>query len=1332
MSTSQRSIEVPAPVQRKLQEVQRRETFLRFLSGATSALSAFLAVMLAAMLIDWMFTLFSTSLRVTLTAVAVGAGALLLLSWGVRPLLERFRLKEVARNVDQAIPQLEERWSTVTELSDTDDPPEIRGADAMIRQVTREAEDLEREVTPHAVTRTEHVLKSLYVLGGIAAVLLLVMFYDWQQTSVLLQRFWRPTANISITDVTAVSGDVTVGEGEPLHLEALVENRAHDVALLFVRDSRGGIGEPLKLYPSNKGDGSFEHEWAAVDESFDYRFRSGDGQTPWHSVTVVERPRIAAIDFRITPPEYSKLPTVEEQGLPRKVRALEQSRLEVSFQSSIPLKRFDLQLGKDRQVSLTADEEGRYHYSTALTEPLMLSPLLTSDHDLTNERPPKCNIVVYRDKAPSIKISSPNDEIAVRPDDKVAIEFSAKDDFGIRKAELVVYDGYGADAKELKVIEVPIPETGANEEITGETELDLKEFDVKHGSELSYAMRVYDTKDTMTDTHAAEQHEPAPQAQQADAQSAESGRSADSADQQDSQVAQAESASGAQQDSNQSTDQPPGSNQANSQPQDSDPTEANPPNKDAAAAQANAQNQQSEQQPAANQPNQQSTQKQQAKPSSSSSGGNQQSPPAKQDEQNQRRSGELAGAPKPPDKMTRRALDVGQPCMCKPMRLTIDEWAGSFAGQAREKLQLEIDPFLKRLIAELTAAEKTVSPLVAGNADAAWSDDDEAAKRQTDNHLVRGEEVIVKLREKSADTPYAFIGLQLIDIGQTHVGPARDHLGKVTAEAEDRSRNLERTRHHIRRAVEMVEQLNRRYELVKLNEKLDEKMVHVKKMHQLFIEGTFALLKSKRPNLNPKSRKFLEFEVDEEYLKKLQELLDKKRNIQAELAKILAEDPRLLRRYMARAQLQADSLRDQLTLLALEQRSLSDEVAAWEKAGGEDRRKLAEAHLKARQVAAAAKIVEESAKMLDNYVTWTPLDLEVAEGKLGEMREAATKIATTARQFAGAVADDQSQQAAKSAKELHRLLTEFEQRLPEVMDDHPEHDLLAVHVTNRLAEVSKLITRSSGWVYQAEKISDGKFHLAAEVEQHRIAVETAKLGVKIQNLDSWLAGMNFEVQEAGRALLATMAEELIPDLMSAQMALKENQLKRTVELQAHGVESFAKAEEQMDLLMDLIIKDLDSRPVNTKLTGDPQLADPSLDDLLRALEREALAMEGLGIPGRPNNLQIEKDWLKPSNNPGGGGSGQAGGAMAQSQAARRQLERTQKKLRRANRALKQEGKRSENQQARRDRIRWNTLASQLEDKLRQGRGHTPPEQYRRAIERYFEVITEDEGASREE
>lgn len=1295
MSTATRSVEVPAPVRDKLDQVRRRDTRLQFLAGTIAALAAFLLVMMGAMLFDWFFTLFDTSTRVVLTIGAVITGVLLLAAWGLRPLLTRYRMADVARDVDAAVPDLEERWSTVTELADSSDPPEKRGAAAMIEQVTHEARSLETLVTPEAVATTEGVRRNLYLFGGVSAALILAVLIDWQQTSVLLRRFWQPTANISLTQVESITGDAVVAEGEQLNLKAKVENGTEDSALLFVRDSNSRDQQPITLFPVLGEGEEYDYKLASVKESFEYRIRSGDGQTPWHQITVAKRPKLSAVEFRISPPKYSKQPVIDEKGLPRRVRALEGSRLQVAFRANVELDQLLLKLGNETERQLRPTKEGRYEFQTTLTEMLILSPILTSRDGLTNERPPVCRITVYRDRAPTVKIAAPNDEIAVRPDDEVTVEFIAKDDFGIKKAELVVFSGHGDDARELESIEIPLGDQQGAEKIQGETKLDLKKLDLKQGTELSYAVRVFDTKNATASTELGESDSPS--------RSPEGSPAPDQLQKQQRATASANSKPG--------------------EPNDAqlDKSKADELKKLARHFEQSPQSEADENQ-----------QDQQASANNNSSPNSQAGFPGKK--QNTKKSnGEMAGAPKPDDDMTRRAVDVGQCTTCKPMRLTIDEWAGSFAGQAREKLQLEIDPILKELDRALAAAEETVTPLVK-SVEQSWSKTDREETERTDRHLAVSEEVIVQLRGKTAGTPYAFMGLQLVEIGHSHVEPARKNIKSAAAEdAARRPENLKEGLHHIRRARELLAKLTWQYELVKVNEKLAEEMVRVKKMHQVFIEGTFALLKSQKPTLNPKSRKFIEYDIDEEFRKKLTELLEKKRDIQAQLAKALGKDPRLLNRFMARTRLQADSLRDQLTILARRHEKLSTEVAAWKEADGDERKRLATGHIRARQLQTAAEISSATALLLDNYLTWTPLDLDPSQGELGKLHEAGTALATTARDFTDAVVGEEKG-ALQHVEMLHRQLKEFAARLPDVMQDHPEHDRLAVHVANRLTETNKLITQTSGWIYQSQNLADGNFHITAEVEQHRIATDTAELTRKLENLKSWLAGMPKEIQDSGEILFLTLNEELIPDLESAQTTLQQNQLKRTVEFQSDAMKSFAKAEEQCDDLMDRIIKELDSKPVDTKLRWTGPVETKSLDDFLAMLEDEAKAVEGLGIPCcRPSNLIIEKDWMMPGSNPGssGSGGGQLAAALAQGQTATKQAGRMQRAMLRKIRDITKRGDETLEKTGanRREDIRWNTLASQLKDQIRQGRGHIPPEQYRRAIERYFELIAAEPEAS---
>ena len=205
---------------------------------------------------------------------------------------------------------------------------------------------------------------------------------------------------------------------------------------------------------------------------------------------------------------------------------------------------------------------------------------------------------------------------------------------------------------------------------------------------------------------------------------------------------------------------------------------------------------------------------------------------------------------------------------------------------------------------------------------------------ETRNRLWQADSAVTELKAKTKDTPYAFIGLQLHDIRETHVSPAREALGAVTLEAPTIKEDvgyLEQGSFEIKRAREKLAELTRSYASVKRDYKLADAMQRLKKMHQIFLEDTQAMLGSSKPILNPQERKVAE--VDDEFVEKLRKLLEEKKKIMAELAKILADDPRMLRRFLALQKLEGTTLRDQMTVLAQRQQFLAESVAKWNVAG---------------------------------------------------------------------------------------------------------------------------------------------------------------------------------------------------------------------------------------------------------------------------------------------------------------------------------------------------------------------------------------------------------------
>ena len=144
--------------------------------------------------------------------------------------------------------------------------------------------------------------------------------------------------------------------------------------------------------------------------------------------------------------------------------------------------------GRARRPTPTAGIAG----IRTLKDNFSLAPLLSESHGLTNRQAPRCDFTVYVDKPPAVKVLTPDDQMAVRPDDSVDISFAAQDDVGIGSAELVVYgtDEATGETKPLATIPIPLDDQQGERSVQGKVQLDLSKFKVIDGSELSYEIRV--------------------------------------------------------------------------------------------------------------------------------------------------------------------------------------------------------------------------------------------------------------------------------------------------------------------------------------------------------------------------------------------------------------------------------------------------------------------------------------------------------------------------------------------------------------------------------------------------------------------------------------------------------------------------------------------------------------------------------------------------------------------------------------------------------------------------------------------------------------------------
>src|SRR5262245_11267027 len=118
MRSKTRPSELPAELARKLRAIRRRRLAVTVFAGLILSLAAFLCAMLASMMIDLAAGWFDVRARYASTLFALGLAAAAFVVWCLRPLARRRTIISTARDLEQSLPQLEERWSTVTELSE--------------------------------------------------------------------------------------------------------------------------------------------------------------------------------------------------------------------------------------------------------------------------------------------------------------------------------------------------------------------------------------------------------------------------------------------------------------------------------------------------------------------------------------------------------------------------------------------------------------------------------------------------------------------------------------------------------------------------------------------------------------------------------------------------------------------------------------------------------------------------------------------------------------------------------------------------------------------------------------------------------------------------------------------------------------------------------------------------------------------------------------------------------------------------------------------------------------------------------------------------------------
>ncbi|HUQ71591.1 MAG TPA: hypothetical protein VM165_18830 [Planctomycetaceae bacterium] len=1265
---------LPSAMEAKLRQISRRQVAIAVVRAVAIAVATLIVALVVAMLIDWQLTLFDTGVRMALTATALLSSVVALLVAGVSPLRAALRWSRAATSADREIPQLEERWQTVVSLAASGLRPPSPTAQAMLRQVTSEAVAIGRIVQPGRVAHPATLRPAGIWLAGCVLVLVAFLAMDWPQTSVLLRRFWSPTADITATQLRSATGDVVVPRGESVNLIADLSGLPRRSATLLIARP-DTTEEAIELRPDAER-AAFVHR-LPVDDSFRYRIRAGDGQTAWHTITAVDFPALAEVRFTVVAPAYLNRPDYEKTVIPSRVKVVQGSRLELAMRPKETLERLELTLVSGAEsgttarqvVSLATDAYGWYRFTTPLLTDLALSPQLWNAHGLTNEDRPLCRIQVIADNAPVARVLSPTDEMAVAADDVIDINFEAHDDHGIATAELVVYDETptedGQPPRILRVLPIPLGDQRLEKHVLATTQLDLQQLGLKPGTQISYAVRVTDNRmvpvepetetllveSTATETPrdgseadrsdslgdpkaAANNSREAPNAPPGSEPKTAPSQLADAVDRSNIALPKKPESSVAAND-----ERRPAEPSASKAPSDSGKTndERNPAtNPDDATLADKLASQRSDSETASNAVAQNKASP--AEEQTDAADPSEQSPARPRGGQpaNQNDLTEEPGETPPPTRalaMAPQSAESGQNAETNRRRLKITERLTAVAATAAAGQRAETADIRERVVAiDALLADVETGLTRVLNRDI--PDDDRSAQfRILDVQLGEVETTISDLRNETRDHQFAFVGLQMLDIGRSHVTPARERVFVAIREpVTGADSHTQVALQHVVRARELLAALLKRYDRAARDRQLADALDEAAKMYEVYVEKSQQLLREARQNRNPLERKMAIIEVDQEYLDRYAEVLTLRREMMAEFGHILSDDPRLLARYLDLIKRRRASLRDQLSELAEQQQEVATELSGWLAAGDPQREDLW-ALLVELRMQASTPLAKESAELAERIEKQLPLVLETAQGTPARVVELGRQIAQTSRAIS-LEARRQIQQPAAAldlrpkAGQLVKLFGELDAALEQLNFEHAKETEVAAYVTSRLLESRTVADQADAWMQIAGHVHSRRYHGMAEVDQHRLAIATELLRVDMQGMEAELEGQFQRLAE--RSVPAEIAsqirelqrlmEEITFHQASATFAMTQDRLPVAEVLQALVTTGFEHAEKLLDRIRRETAAALDEFDVPNPSVDD--LEDPTLDAFLARLEREPNIEAQLGLPDRPRNLRV--------------------------------------------------------------------------------------------------------------
>ncbi|MCZ6677857.1 MAG: hypothetical protein O7E52_11475 [Candidatus Poribacteria bacterium] len=471
----------------KLLETRRTWKRTLFWTGCTIVLIGLVAILAGEAVIDLLMPL-PSAVRIVLLVGIIGSVGYLLYKYLIQPLRTQLTLHDVALNVEQKHPELEDRLVSALQFGEreTDDPIEAHLLQRLVTDASERAGSIDFKATVDKSKKRKYL--GIAVAAVAVSVLLALVFPAEINTTlhrVLMP--WEKTEPVLSTKLTVHPGDARLLRGQSLAIHVEVTGKSAEKArLIYAKPNLSSEATELEerqidMLPIEGEDNQFGYEIFNINENMEYFVVANEAESERYTVEVFDMPKVIAIEVAYTYPDYTKLKPIVQQG-DGNIRAVAGSEAEVRITTNKAIQSATLTVAGMDSMAMVISEGRTLTTTLDVLQDGQYSVKLLCVDGFNNQIPIEYSITATPDAPPEIVIKEPGRDIKATKLEEVNILAEATDDYGIGKLALQYSIGSGAPQELL----METVEMEGRTMISGSYTFYLEELDVEPGEVISY------------------------------------------------------------------------------------------------------------------------------------------------------------------------------------------------------------------------------------------------------------------------------------------------------------------------------------------------------------------------------------------------------------------------------------------------------------------------------------------------------------------------------------------------------------------------------------------------------------------------------------------------------------------------------------------------------------------------------------------------------------------------------------------------------------------------------------------------------------------------------